>query len=43
VYVNKTQWEKLVRSAMKTNFSWQDSASKYIELYDKVAGIKKQQ
>ena len=42
VYVNKTQWEKLIRSAMKMNFSWPDSAKRYIELYDKVARMKRQ-
>jgi len=42
VYVNKPRWKKLIRSAMKTNFSWQGSAKRYIELYDKVARMKRQ-
>ncbi len=40
VYVNKARWKKLIRSAMKTNFSWHDSAKRYIELYDKVVRVK---
>lgn len=42
VYVNKARWKKLIRSAMKTNFSWSDSAKRYIELYNKVARMKRQ-
>ncbi len=42
VYANKARWKKLIRSAMKTNFSWSDSAKRYIELYNKVARIKRQ-
>ena len=42
VYVNKAGWKKLIRSAMKMNFSWPDSAKKYIELYDKVVRMKRQ-
>ncbi|PIP70449.1 MAG: glycogen synthase GlgA [Nitrospirae bacterium CG22_combo_CG10-13_8_21_14_all_44_11] len=41
VYVNKTRWKKLVRSAMKMNFSWADSAERYIGLYDKVSKMKR--
>ncbi|MDP3049146.1 MAG: glycosyltransferase, partial [Thermodesulfovibrionales bacterium] len=40
VYVNKARWKKLIRSAMKMNFSWPDSAKRYIELYDKVTRMK---
>ncbi|MBA3060445.1 MAG: glycosyltransferase [Nitrospirae bacterium] len=40
VYVNKARWKKLIRSAMKMNFSWPDSAKRYIELYNKVARMK---
>jgi starch synthase len=40
VYVNKARWKKLIRSAMKMNFSWSDPAKKYIEVYDKVARMK---
>ncbi len=43
VYVNKARWKKLIRSAMKMNFSWSDSAKRYIELYNKVARMKRQQ
>jgi starch synthase len=40
VYVNKPRWKKLIHSAMKMNFSWPDSAKRYMELYDKVARMK---
>ncbi|MBT9538194.1 MAG: glycogen synthase GlgA [Nitrospirae bacterium] len=40
VYVNEARWKKLMHSAMKMNFSWPDSAKKYIELYDKVSRMK---
>ncbi|MDI6744066.1 MAG: glycogen synthase GlgA [Thermodesulfovibrionales bacterium] len=42
VYVNKPRWKKLIRSAMEMNFSWQDSAKSYIELYAKAARMKRQ-
>jgi starch synthase len=42
VYANKARWKKLIHSAMKMNFSWSDSAKRYIELYDKVVRMKRQ-
>jgi len=41
-YVDKAQWDKLIRNAMRMDFSWADSAGKYAELYDKVSRIKRQ-
>lgn len=32
-YCDPVQWEKLVRNAMKKNFSWSHSAMRYLELY----------
>jgi starch synthase len=32
-YGNRTVWERIVRSAMRTDFSWTKSAAKYLELY----------
>jgi starch synthase len=31
----KTKWAKLVKSGMKCDFSWEESAKEYIELYEK--------
>lgn len=33
-FSNKEIWPKLVRRAMKENFSWEESAKRYIELYE---------
>jgi len=33
VYKDKDTWEKIVRSGMKEDFSWNSSAKKYIDLY----------
>lgn len=35
VYADKKRWNKLVLNAMKMDFSWKNSAGKYIELYKK--------
>lgn len=35
VFKNKKLWQKLVRNAMKEDFSWERSAQKYIEVYEK--------
>ncbi len=34
-YANKTKWLLLVKDAMRCNFSWEASAKKYVELYEK--------
>jgi len=36
VYKNKRLWLKLVKKAMKEDFSWRKSAIKYAEIYDRV-------
>ncbi|MGN1317621.1 MAG: glycogen synthase GlgA [Lachnospirales bacterium] len=33
VYYNKELWDKVVQNAIRTRFSWEDSAKKYIEVY----------
>lgn len=35
VYQNKKIWEKLVKNAMKADFSWRKSAFRYVEIYKK--------
>lgn len=32
-YNDRTAWEKMMRRAMKTDFSWKNSALKYLDLY----------
>ncbi len=36
VYENKDEWNKMVHNAITTRFSWDDSAKKYIEIYEKI-------
>jgi starch synthase len=33
VYHDQESWNKIIRSAMKEDFSWSSSAKKYIDLY----------
>lgn len=40
VYNNKEVWEKLVRRCMEQNFSWEVSAAKYVELYNKAIRLR---
>ncbi len=35
-YKNKASWKKMVLNAMKKNFSWEESAKKYLKLYKKL-------
>lgn len=35
-YYDKDQWNKVVQNAIRTRFSWEDSAKKYIEVYEKI-------
>ncbi|MCL2838880.1 MAG: glycogen synthase GlgA [Oscillospiraceae bacterium] len=35
-YKNKTAWKSLVRRGMKENFSWDNSAKSYEEIYEKI-------
>lgn len=36
VFANKDSWQKLMKNAMKQDFSWNVSAKKYIDLYRKI-------
>jgi starch synthase len=38
VYEDKPNWKKIVRRGMQADFSWVESAKKYIELYKKLKG-----
>ncbi|MCR4881685.1 MAG: glycogen synthase [bacterium] len=40
VYKDKKVWTKLVKNAMSQNFSWEESAQKYIWLYQDACGLK---
>jgi starch synthase len=37
-YYNKDAWKALVKRAMNEDFSWEQSAEKYIQLYEKLKG-----
>lgn len=40
VYYNrKDEWKKLMKAAMKKDYSWTVSASKYINMYEKTTGL----
>ncbi|MFN3135590.1 MAG: starch synthase, partial [Candidatus Kryptonium sp.] len=41
VYKNKKAWLKLMKNGMMKDFSWAVSASKYVELYQKVVAPQK--
>lgn len=38
VYYDKEKWNQVVQNAIRTRFSWNDSAKKYIELYKSLSG-----
>lgn len=38
VYQDKGKWYELIRNAMDTRFSWEDSAREYIKVYNKITG-----
>ena len=38
LYKNKEQWDKLTLRAIKSDFTWGKSASKYLALYSKILG-----
>ena len=40
-YGNKTVWEKLVQSAINSDFSWEKSSTSYETLYDALTGDKR--
>lgn len=39
---NKTEWARLIKRAMEQDFSWQKSAEKYIDLYERAIKFKKE-
>lgn len=41
-YNRRTEWNKIVRNAMKADFSWNVSADEYMEMYRKLTGIKEE-
>ena len=36
VFQNKEEWHKIMKNGMKSDFSWNSSAKKYVELYKTV-------
>lgn len=42
-YDDKKAWQKLMKNAMKKDFSWSVSAEKYLQLYRDITGIKKEE
>jgi len=36
-FKNKTEWQRIMRNGMTCDYSWQKSADKYIEFYDKLS------
>ncbi|MEW6002673.1 MAG: glycogen synthase GlgA [Nitrospirota bacterium] len=41
VYTDRGKMQKIIREAMKMDFSWKKSAERYLELYELAAGKKK--
>ena len=41
VYADKTKWARLVKNCMANDFSWEQSAQQYMELYRKAIAKKK--
>ncbi|WP_094603069.1 Glycogen synthase [Sporomusa silvacetica DSM 10669] len=40
LYQDKTQWNKLIKNAMRAEHSWRQSASQYCQLYKKLTGTR---
>jgi starch synthase len=38
LYHNRTVWVKIMRNALKCDFSWQNSARSYINIYEQIGG-----
>ncbi|MGW8273127.1 MAG: glycogen synthase GlgA [Thermodesulfovibrionales bacterium] len=36
VFANKAQWDRVMRNAMRSRFTWDDSVSRYLSLYESV-------
>ncbi len=41
VYKDKAEWDKLVRRALSSDYSWNTSAKKYVELYWEAVSIRR--
>lgn len=39
LYIEKDKWGRLIRNAMKEDFSWDRSAKEYAKLYQKIRGL----
>lgn len=39
MFYDKPVWNQIIQNAMKSDYSWQESAKRYMELYKKLAGI----
>lgn len=42
-YKNKPLWGQIVRRAMKQDFSWEQTAKKYLDLYERAINIRKEE
>lgn len=40
LYCDKKKWQELMKRIMKLNFSWKESARRYVELYEKSRQLK---
>jgi starch synthase len=36
IFQNKEEWKRIMKNGMKSDFSWNSSAKKYVELYKTV-------
>ncbi|OGG19432.1 hypothetical protein A2721_02800 [Candidatus Gottesmanbacteria bacterium RIFCSPHIGHO2_01_FULL_47_48] len=41
-YRNKAEWNKIIRRAMETDFSWSHTAEKYMDLYNRAVEFRKE-
>ncbi|HXG19038.1 MAG TPA: starch synthase, partial [Methylomirabilota bacterium] len=42
IFANPSAWRRLVRNAMAQDFSWRESATRYVDLYQRtIAGTKR--
>jgi starch synthase len=38
IFQNKNKWQKIMKTGMKSNFSWLNSSKNYVDLYKKIVG-----
>ena len=41
LWPDREQWRRLMLNGMREDFSWTESAKKYLEVYERVAGIRR--